>query len=123
MLRNIQGGTHGQEEDTDDEQPSASSSGTHQPQLASRSVDSATVPSTDQPPSTSSLGTDTLQRTTTSESTSPVTQSPSAGDNVEICVLLVVSYMFGNKKLNWQKQTFFSQGGIIKELCLGHQNG
>ena len=44
MLRDVQGGTHGQEEDTDDEQPSTSSSGTHQPQLASRSVDSTTVP-------------------------------------------------------------------------------
>ena len=89
-----------------------------------------TVPSQDQPPSTSSLGTDSQQRTTNSESTSPVIESPSAGDNVEACVtcslycvykvdfpfsyycsemlhcdaaivLLVWSYMFGNKKLNW----------------------
>ena len=37
------GEAHGQEEDTDEEQPSASSSGTHQPQPASRSVDSTTV--------------------------------------------------------------------------------
>lgn len=37
-------------------------------------------------PSSSSLGTDTQQITTTSESTSPVIESPSAGDNVETCV-------------------------------------
>ena len=71
MLRYVQGAARGQEEDTDDEQPSTSSSGTHQPQPASRSVDSTTVPSPDQPPSTSSLGTDTQQRTTASENTSP----------------------------------------------------
>ena len=87
MLKYVQEGAHGQVEDTDDEKPSTSSSGTHQPQLASRSVDSTTVPSPDQPPSTSSLGTDTQQRTTTSESTSPVIESPSAGDNVETCVI------------------------------------
>ena len=86
MLRYIQEEARGQEEDTDDEQPSTSSSGTHQPQLASRSVDSTTVPSPDQPPSTSSSGTDTQQRTTTSESTGPVIESPSAGDNVESIV-------------------------------------
>ena len=34
----------------------------------------------------------------------------------------VVLFRF-NKMLNWQKQTFFLGGGIIKELCLGHQNG
>ena len=86
MLRYVQEEAHGQEEDTDVEQPSTGSSGTHQPQLASRSVDSTTVPSPDQPPSTSSLGTDTQQRTTTSESTGPVIESPSAGDNVESIV-------------------------------------
>ncbi|KAL1006354.1 hypothetical protein UPYG_G00071260 [Umbra pygmaea] len=67
MLRYIQGGTHGQEKDADDEQPSTSSSGTHQPQPACRSLDSTTVASLDQPPSISSLRTDTEQRTTTSE--------------------------------------------------------
>ena len=40
----------------------------------------------DQLSSTSSLGTDPQQRTTTSESTSPVIESPSAGDNAETCV-------------------------------------
>ena len=73
----MQGGARGQEEDTDDEQPSTSSSGTHQLQPASRSVDSTAVPSPDQPPSTSSLWTDTQQRTI---------KSPSAGDDVETCV-------------------------------------
>ena len=82
MLRYIQGGAHGQEEDTDNEQP-WSSSGTHQPQPASRSVDSTIVSSPDQPPATSSLGWDTQQRTITSESTSPVIESTSAVDNVE----------------------------------------
>ena len=43
MLRHAQGGARGQEEDTDDEQSSISSSRTHQPQLASRSVDSTTL--------------------------------------------------------------------------------
>ncbi|KAL0984754.1 hypothetical protein UPYG_G00146490 [Umbra pygmaea] len=33
MLRYIQGGTCGQEEDADDEQPSTRSSGTHQPHI------------------------------------------------------------------------------------------
>ncbi|KAL0984690.1 hypothetical protein UPYG_G00145370 [Umbra pygmaea] len=78
MLRYIQGGTCGQEEDADDEQPSTSSSGTHQPPPACRPLDTR-VPSLDQPPSISSIGTDTEQRTTTSESTSPVVESPSAG--------------------------------------------
>ncbi|KAL1022506.1 hypothetical protein UPYG_G00028590 [Umbra pygmaea] len=58
MLRYIQGGTRGQEEDADDEQPATSSSGTHQPQPACRSLDSTTVPSLDQPHSISSLGTE-----------------------------------------------------------------
>ena len=49
MLRYIQGEAGGQEEDTDDEQPSTSSSGKHQSQLVSRSVESTTVPSPDQP--------------------------------------------------------------------------
>ncbi|XDV34378.1 hypothetical protein PO909_004542 [Leuciscus waleckii] len=88
MLRYVRGGAQGQEEDTDDEQeqPCTSSSGTHQPQPASRSVDSTIGPSPDQPPSSSRLGTDTQQITTTSESTSPVIESSSAGDNVETCV-------------------------------------
>ena len=90
MLRNVQGRAYGQEEDRDDEQPSTSSSGKHQPEPASRSVDSTTVPSPDQPPSVSSLGTDTQQRTTTSESTSPVIESPSAADNVETGVTCYV---------------------------------
>ena len=67
--------------------------GTHQPQPASRSVDSTAVPSPDQPFPTSSLGTDTQQRTTTSESTGPVMSlllSPSAGDNVETCVTCLI---------------------------------
>ena len=36
----------------------------------------------------------------------------------------VVLFRF-NKMLNWQELKFFSRegGGIIKELCLGHQNG
>ena len=107
-----------------------------------------TVPSSEQPPSTSILRTDTqrTQRTTTFESISPVIESPSAGNNVETCVicsvycvyevdfpllfycfqvlhchasivLLVLSYMFGNKNF------FFLGWGILKELCLGHQNG
>ena len=59
MLTYIQGGPCGQEEDTDDEQSSTSSSGTHQPELAGRSVESTAARSPDQPPSTSSLGTDT----------------------------------------------------------------
>ena len=94
MLRYIQGGAQGQEEDTDDEQPSTSSSGTHQPEPASRSVDSTTVPNPDQPPSTSSLGTDTQQRTTTSESTSPVIENLSAGDNVETSVTCSVNCVY-----------------------------
>ena len=76
MLRYIQGGARGQEEDTDDEQLSTSSSGTLQPQLASMSVDSKT---------------NTQQRTATSESTSPVIESPSAGDKVETCVTCSLS--------------------------------
>ena len=80
MLRYVQGEADGQEEDTDDEQPSTNSSGTHQPQPVHR------LPNPDQPPSISSLGPDTQQRTTTSESTSPVTEGPSASDNVETCV-------------------------------------
>ena len=63
----LRGGAHVQE----DEQPSTSSSGTHQHQPATGSEDSTTVPSPDQPPSTSSLGTDTQQSTTASENTSP----------------------------------------------------
>ena len=54
-------------------------------QRSCRSVDSTISSPDDQQPSTSSLGTDP-QRTTTSESTSPVIESPSLGDNVETCV-------------------------------------
>ncbi|XP_063754676.1 uncharacterized protein LOC134874557 [Eleginops maclovinus] len=76
MLKYVQAGARGQEEDTDEEEPSTSSP--NQPQPASRSVHPATVLSPDQPPSTT---TDTQQITTTSES--PVTESPSEGDKVE----------------------------------------
>ena len=90
MLRCVQGGAGGHEEDTEYKQPSTSSLCTHQPQPTSRSVDSTAVPSPDQPPSTSSLGTATQERNTTSESTIPVIESPTAGDNVETCVTCVI---------------------------------
>ena len=73
IQRYVQGEARDQYKDADEEQSSC------------RSVDS-TIPSPDdQQPSTSSLGTDP-QRTATSESTSPVIESPSAGGNVETCV-------------------------------------
>ena len=61
------------------------------------------VPSPDQPPSTSSLGTDAQQRTSTSESTSPVIESPSESDTVETCVTCSVYcyYVIGNELYVW----------------------
>ena len=85
MLKFVQGGAQGQEEDL--EQPSTSRSSPHQPST-SWSADFATAPSPDQQPSTTSSGTDTTTHTATASErvVSPVTERPSASDTGETYV-------------------------------------
>ena len=79
MLKYVQGGPQGQEEDLYQPSTSSSSPG-HQPPAG---VDPATVPSPDQQqPSTPSSGTGTAPHTTTTESLSPVTERPSASESL-----------------------------------------